>query len=189
MMNTSSPSLHCCRASSKELYLSHPGNSVVPRLSTTLRLLGSAPLGNDSNVRRPMIMVWPVVSALKRLRSLGNQYSSLLLWPMARLRATAAMMLMLFVMYVLLLMLYAHFRAYVVPRVVSFQTEVFIFEVEQALNVLVQNHSRQLSRCTCELQTGLIQMVKIQMCVAGGMYEVAGFQSCHLCHHHEQQRV
>ena len=41
-----------------------------------------------------MMMVCPVVSALNRFRSLGSQYMSLLSMPMARLRATAAMMLM-----------------------------------------------------------------------------------------------
>ena len=38
---------------------------------------GKAPLGSDSNVFRPMMIVFPVVSALKRFRSLGSQNNNL----------------------------------------------------------------------------------------------------------------
>jgi hypothetical protein len=65
------------------------------RVSTQLRLLGNAPLGRLSNVLRPITMVWPVVSALKRFRSFGNQYISLFSNPMALLRATAAIILII----------------------------------------------------------------------------------------------
>ena len=40
---------------------------------TMLRRLGKAPFGNDSKVLRPMMMVLPVVSDLKRFRSSGSQ--------------------------------------------------------------------------------------------------------------------
>ena len=44
---------------------------------TTFRRLGNAPFGSDSNVLRPMMIVFPVVNALKRFRSLGSQNKSL----------------------------------------------------------------------------------------------------------------
>lgn len=50
---------------------------------TMLRRLGSAPLGSDSNVWRPIMTVWPVVSALKRLRSSEIWYMSSPLRPIA----------------------------------------------------------------------------------------------------------
>ena len=67
---------------------------------TILRRLGSAPLGSDSNVFRPIIIVFPVVSALKRLRSLGSQNKSLFLKPIAIWRSTAAIMLILLIMFI-----------------------------------------------------------------------------------------
>ena len=38
---------------------------------------GKAPLGSDSKVFRPMMIVFPVVSVLKRFRSLGSQNNNL----------------------------------------------------------------------------------------------------------------
>ena len=48
-----------------------------------------------SKVFLPIIMVLPVVSALNLFKSLGNQYISLLSFPIALLRATAAIMFIL----------------------------------------------------------------------------------------------
>ena len=45
--------------------------------NTTFLRLGSAPFGSDSKVFLPIMMVFPVVNALKRFKSLGNQKSSL----------------------------------------------------------------------------------------------------------------
>lgn len=65
-------------ASSSDGKLSAPGKFKFGLLVSTMFLrLGNAPLGNDSKVFRPMMMVFPVVSALKRFRSLGNQNNSL----------------------------------------------------------------------------------------------------------------
>ncbi len=90
MMNISSSSLQCDRASCKLLNVSAPGKTAALfLLSTILRRLGNAPLGKDSNVLRPMMMVCPVVSALKRFRSSGSRYSKRFSKPMARLRAIA----------------------------------------------------------------------------------------------------
>ena len=54
MMNISSSSLQCDRASCKLLNVSAPGKTAALfLLSTILRRLGNAPLGKDSNVLRP----------------------------------------------------------------------------------------------------------------------------------------
>ena len=41
--------------------------------TTTFLRFGKAPFGRESYVLRPMIIVCPVVNALKRFRSLGSQ--------------------------------------------------------------------------------------------------------------------
>ena len=62
----------------REGKISAPGHRVSGRVDNTiLRRFGKAPLGSDSNVFRPMMMVFPVVSALKRFKSLGSQNNSL----------------------------------------------------------------------------------------------------------------
>ena len=56
---------------------------------------------------------------------------------------------------------------------------------EEVFDLRVDDHLRQ---CTCiasELQLHLLYMVEIDMCVTKGVYKVAYFESCHLCHHHE----
>lgn len=54
------------------------GHTVSGRVdNTTFLRLGNAPFGSDSKVFLPIMMVFPVVSALKRFKSLGNQKSSL----------------------------------------------------------------------------------------------------------------
>ena len=44
----------------------------------------------DSNVLRPMIMVWPMVSALNRFRSAGSRHGRPPSAPIVPFRATAA---------------------------------------------------------------------------------------------------
>lgn len=57
---------------------------------TMLRRFGSAPLGSDSNVRRPMITVCPLVSSLKCFKSSDIWYMRLPLRPMAPREAVMA---------------------------------------------------------------------------------------------------
>ena len=71
---------------------SAPGHSVAGLEDKTMFLrLGNAPFGSDSKVLRPISMVFPVVNALKRFKSLGNQKRSLFSKPIAIRRSTAAM--------------------------------------------------------------------------------------------------
>ena len=67
--------------------------------------LGNAPFGSDSKVLRPISMVFPVVNALKRFKSFGNQKRSLFSKPIAMRRSTAAMMDTLLIFFTRLLLL------------------------------------------------------------------------------------
>lgn len=69
-------------------------------------------------------------------------------------------------------------------RVVVFEGEVREFEVEDGMNIGVYNHFRQGKWLAGELQPGLLEMVCIEVCVAGGVDEFSGLKVCYLCHHH-----
>ena len=58
-------------------------------------------------------------------------------------------------------------------RVISFKLEVLILEVEYALYFRVDYHLGQRTRITCKLQTGLLQMVQIEVSITCGMDEIA----------------
>ena len=82
------------------------------------------------------------------------------------------------------LSLYRHVSLYMRPRVVVLQLEIIVVEVEDALDIGIYHHDRQLARLTRQLQTSLVKMVEIEMGVAGGVDEVAGLESGDLSHHH-----
>ena len=82
-------------------------------------------------------MVCPVVNALKRFMSFGSQYMSLLSLPLARLRATAAMMFIRIACSFFLGSLYAYHSRDVWPRVVILQLEILVFEVEDILYIRI----------------------------------------------------
>ena len=85
--------------------------------------------------------------------------------------------------------LHADFCLDVRPGVIAFQFEVLVVEVENAFYVRINLHDGQGTRLTGQLQTGLVQVVQVEMGVACGVDEVAGFEACHLCHHLQQQGV
>ena len=75
------------------------------------------------------------------------------------------------------------------PWVVAFELEVFVFEAEEVFHIRVQLHLGQRSRSAGQLQPCLFDVVEIEVGVAGGMDEVARLESCHLCHHEQQQGI
>lgn len=75
------------------------------------------------------------------------------------------------------------------PRVVSFQLEIIVGKVEHTFYIRVQYHTWQGARRTFQLQAYLLQVIPVDMCVSQGVYEIAGLQSGHLCHHLEQQGI
>ncbi len=73
--------------------------------------------------------------------------------------------------------------------VVVGEGEVFELEVEDTLDFGIDVHLWQLTRLACELQTCLLEMIEVEVGVACCIDEVACFEACHLCHHHEQKAV
>src|SRR5574343_189181 len=95
MMKTVSALAASCSAASSEPASSAPGAAKSAcRLITMLRRPGRGRKrgGSDSQVLRPMITVWPLVSALKWAMSSGMFQISVLSLPITRFLATAAMM-------------------------------------------------------------------------------------------------
>ena len=74
-------------------------------------------------------------------------------------------------------------------RIVVFECEVLIFEVEDALHVGIDAHCGQLARVAFQLFLHLLEVVGVDMRVAESMHKFSGFKSGDLCHHHEQQGV
>lgn len=66
------------------------------------------------------------------------------------------------------------------PGVVSLQLEILILEIKEILNIRIQLHHGQRAWLTGELEACLIQMVQVEMGVAGGMDECAG-RNPHTC--------
>ena len=94
------------KAASSEGKTSAPGHTVSGLEDKTIFLrLGNAPFGNDSKVLRPISIVFPVVNALKRFKSFGNQKRSLFSKPIAMRRSTAAMIDTLLIFFTRLLLL------------------------------------------------------------------------------------
>ena len=82
--------------------------------------------------------------------------------------------------------LYAHGSCNVRPRMIVDKLEVLIFEVEYALDVWVYEHLWQRARLTAELETGVLQVFKVQVGIAGSVDKLTGLEPCDLCHHHCQ---
>ena len=73
--------------------------------------------------------------------------------------------------------------------VVVLKLEIFVLETENILHIGIDAHGGQWARVAGELQFHLLQMVKIDVCVAQCVYKVASLQACDLRHHHQQQGV
>ena len=115
MIYTCSSSLQLCKAAVSEGNTSVPGHCIagLEEITTFLRF-GNAPFGSDSKVFRPITMVFPVVNALKRFKSLGNQNKSLFWKPIALRRSTAA------IIDILLILSYSYCTRYVRMRVIIY---------------------------------------------------------------------
>ena len=74
-------------------------------------------------------------------------------------------------------------------RVVVFEMEIVVSEVENALYVGIDNHAGKGSRLSGKLNIDLLEMIVLDMSIAEGMNEVACFKSGDLCHHHKEQCV
>ena len=75
------------------------------------------------------------------------------------------------------------------PGVVAFEGEVFVLEIEDGLHIGVDAHCRERAGLTGELLADLIEMVQVDVGVAGGVDEVAGLQAADVGYHHREQCV
>ena len=75
------------------------------------------------------------------------------------------------------------------PGVVALELEVFVSEAEDILYVGIDDHSWKLLRLTGELQTGLLQMVEVEMGVAGRVDEFTRLEPGDLRHHLQKESV
>lgn len=86
-------------------------------------------------------------------------------------------------------MLYGNIRLDVGVRVVVFQGKVLKPEFEDVLYLRIEYHARKGTGRSRKLKPRLLQMVEIQMGIAGGMDEFPRLQLAYLRHHHQQQGV
>ena len=75
------------------------------------------------------------------------------------------------------------------PRVVAFEGEVFVLELEDVLHLWIDAHTRKLSRFAGKLQMNLVEVVEVDVRVARRVDEVARLKPAHLRHHHAEQSV
>lgn len=75
------------------------------------------------------------------------------------------------------------------PWVIIGEFEVLVVEGEEVLDVRVYLHLGQRTWGAGELQFCLLQVIEVEVGVAGGVNEVAALQPCHLCHHLKEEGV
>ena len=85
--------------------------------------------------------------------------------------------------------LHCYFCLDVRMGIVALEQEVLKLEVEDVLYIGVNLHDGQWTGLARELETGLLEMVQIEMGVACGVDEISGHHVADLCHHLEQQRI
>ena len=73
--------------------------------------------------------------------------------------------------------------------IVADEFEVLVLEVEERLDIGIDFHLGQGTGLTGELELGLFDVVQIEVGVTRGVDEVAGLETRHLCHHHQEQGV
>ena len=74
-------------------------------------------------------------------------------------------------------------------RIVVEKFEVFVFEVEDAIDAWIDVHLRDNTRRSAELQLRLFKVIRIKMSVTKSVDEIAQRQTCHLCNHHRQRSI
>ena len=75
------------------------------------------------------------------------------------------------------------------PWVIIGELEVLVVEGEDVLDVRVYLHLGQRTWGAGELQLCLLQVIEVEVGIAGGVNEVAALQPCHLCHHLKEEGV
>ncbi len=74
-------------------------------------------------------------------------------------------------------------------RIVTFESEVFVFEIEEIFHVGVQCHHGKSTWFAGELELGLLDMIRVEMEVAKGVDELAGLEVADLSDHEGEDGV
>ena len=74
-------------------------------------------------------------------------------------------------------------------RVVAFEREILVLEVEQVLHRGIDAHRSQFARLARELFARLVEVIKVKVGIAEGVDEIAELESADLRDHHRQQRI
>ena len=80
--------------------------------------------------------------------------------------------------------LHCHYALDVWVRIVVFEGEILIFEVEDALHIGIDAHRREWPRLARQLFPHLLEVVGVDVGIAKRVDKLAGFKSGHLSHHH-----
>lgn len=73
--------------------------------------------------------------------------------------------------------------------IVTFKTEIGIFEIKNGLHFRVQDHFRKLMRFAGELFSDLVEVVRVDMGVAKRMDKITWPEITDLRHHHCQECI
>ena len=74
-------------------------------------------------------------------------------------------------------------------RIIVFEAEVAVLEVKNIFFVGIDYHLRQRTWLACELETCLLEVIEIKMCVAEGVDEFSRLEAGALSHHHKQESI
>ena len=74
-------------------------------------------------------------------------------------------------------------------RILYFFGIIMIVAGQDVLHIRIDAHGGQWAWIAGKLEFYLLEMIHVDVCIAQGVDEVAGFQTCNLCHHHQQQCV
>src|SRR6185312_1950767 len=157
------------------------------RVTTIFSRPGSG-LPTLSKVRRPMMTGLPIVSALKRLRSVERRHGRPPARPITPFSAIATWM-PIFKAIWRGPRSHRHLGADMRVGFVVLQPEILISEGEEICHGGIDPHRRQLLRHASELFARLLEMVGVKMRVAEREDEFTRLVAGNLRHHHGQQRI
>jgi hypothetical protein len=85
--------------------------------------------------------------------------------------------------------LHRHHRLYMRMWIIPFQHKILKPKPKNIFHLRVNFHHRQFSAFAAELEFGLLDVVAVKVCIAEGVYKLAGLQAAYLGHHHIEQGV
>ena len=74
-------------------------------------------------------------------------------------------------------------------RIIFYQFKILILEVKDALDLRIYLHLRKLARLAGKLEGNLLEVICIDVSIAGSMYKLSWLKTAHLSNHHGQKRI